>query len=96
MIGYETAKALFSRPEPCHILMGCRGSLTRAEDAIARLRSLIPSSSSSAEPLSIDISSDESIASAFKLVEQKHGRVDVLVNNAGSFARITFLKCNIY
>ncbi|KAF4991490.1 hypothetical protein FGRMN_7801 [Fusarium graminum] len=74
---------LFSRPEPCHILMGCRVSLTRAEDAIARLRDTTPSSVSTAEPLLVDISSDESIAAAYKFVEKKHGRVDVLVNNAG-------------
>ncbi|KAF5585629.1 NAD(P)-binding protein [Fusarium pseudocircinatum] len=82
-LGFETAKVIFSRSEPCHILIGCRGSLDRAEDAIARLRNLSPSSTSSAEPLSIDISCDESINAAFKYVEQKHGRVDVLVNNAG-------------
>ncbi|MDB5910893.1 MAG: putative short chain dehydrogenase family protein, partial [Massilia sp.] len=31
----------------------------------------------------LDISSDESIANAAKAVSEKHGRLDVLINNAG-------------
>jgi NAD(P)-dependent dehydrogenase (short-subunit alcohol dehydrogenase family) len=37
----------------------------------------------SAEPLVLDVTSDESVADAAKRVEQRHGRLDVLVNNAG-------------
>ncbi|OAA36864.1 NAD(P)-binding domain protein [Metarhizium rileyi] len=83
-LGFEIAKALFARPLAFHILIGCRGDLARADDAIARLKGFSPDSTSTAEPLSIDITSDESIALAFKQVEQRHGHVDVLVNNAGA------------
>jgi NAD(P)-dependent dehydrogenase (short-subunit alcohol dehydrogenase family) len=36
-----------------------------------------------AELLVVDVTSDESVAAAAKQVEQRHGRLDVLVNNAG-------------
>jgi NAD(P)-dependent dehydrogenase (short-subunit alcohol dehydrogenase family) len=49
------------------------------------LQQLSPDSSSTAEPLSIDITSEESIATAFKEVQEQHGRVEILVNNAGTF-----------
>lgn len=35
------------------------------------------------EPLTIDVASDESINQAFRTVESKFGRLDVLINNAG-------------
>jgi NAD(P)-dependent dehydrogenase (short-subunit alcohol dehydrogenase family) len=81
--GFEIAKSLFARPNPYHILIGCRGDISRASDAISKLEQLSPESTSTAEPLSIDISSDESIAAAYSQVQQKFGRVDILVNNAG-------------
>ena len=81
--GFETAKALFARPGPYHVLIGCRGDITRTTDAISKLQQFSPTSVSTAEPLSIDISSDTSIAEAFKQVKEKFGHVDVLVNNAG-------------
>ncbi|KAJ6442765.1 putative oxidoreductase [Purpureocillium lavendulum] len=83
-LGFEIAKALFARPDPYHILIGCRGDISRAADAISRLVQVSPTSVSTAEPLSIDISSDESINTAFEQVHAKFGYIDVLVNNAGA------------
>jgi len=83
-LGFGIAKALFARPEPNHILMGCRGEVSRAGDAIRKLELLFPSSTSTAEGFSIDITSDESIAAAFAQIEKEIGYVDVLVNNAGA------------
>nr|WHS04487.1 short-chain reductase/dehydrogenase [Phaeosphaeriaceae sp. CF-150626] len=83
-LGFEIAKALFARPEPCHILIGCRGYISRAEDAIHKLKKLSPGSASIAEPFVVDISSDESIAAAFTHIQEKFGYIDVLVNNAGA------------
>ncbi|PKX93955.1 NAD(P)-binding protein [Aspergillus novofumigatus IBT 16806] len=80
---FEVAKVLFARPGPYHILIGCRGAINRANDAISKLKQLSPNSSSTAEPLSIDITSEESISAAFKQVQEKFGHVDILVNNAG-------------
>lgn len=82
-IGFEIAKALFARPASYHVLIGCRGDVSRASHSISELKRIWPNSLSTAEPLSIDITSDESIATAFQQVEQRIGQVDVLVNNAG-------------
>ncbi|KAJ5895290.1 hypothetical protein N7495_006981 [Penicillium taxi] len=82
-LGFEVSKVLFAGSHPYHILIGCRGDVGRASDAISKLKELSPNSASSAEPLSVDISSDESIATAFKQVSEKFGYVDILVNNAG-------------
>ncbi|KAI5861147.1 NAD(P)-binding protein [Durotheca rogersii] len=83
-LGFEIAKGLFLRPHSYHILVGCRGDLRRAIDAISKLRQISPTSSSTAEPLYIDLSSDESIGAAFRHVQEKIGHVDILVNNAGA------------
>ena len=85
-IGFETAKALFARPEPYHVLVGCRGQISRAQDAIQELKKLSPRSTSTAQPLLVDISSDESITIAFTEVQEEFGYIDVLVNNAGTSA----------
>ena len=82
--GFETAKALFARPEPYHILVGCRGQISRAEDAIEELQHLFPGTASTAQPLLIDISSDKSIALAFAEVQEEFGYLDIVVNNAGT------------
>jgi NAD(P)-dependent dehydrogenase (short-subunit alcohol dehydrogenase family) len=50
-----------------------------------KLQELSPDSASSAEPLLIDISSDDSIAAAFSLAQERFGYIDVLVNNAGIY-----------
>ena len=46
----------------------------------------------SAEPLGLDVSSAESIAAAFAKVKERHGRCDVLVNNAGVAKTFPFLE----
>ena len=45
-----------------------------------------------AEPLGLDVSSAESIAAAFAKVKERHGRCDVLVNNAGVAKTFPFLE----
>lgn len=87
ILGLEIAKALFSRPDAYHILIGCRGDISRATDAISKLQQVSPKSHSTAEPLSVDITSDESITTAYEEVKRKFGYVDVVVNNAGGFFR---------
>lgn len=82
-IGYETVKALYASPEAHTILMGSR-SLDKAHDAISTLQSEVRESKSEIIPLQIDIEDDASIENAFKEIESKHGRVDALVNNAGT------------
>lgn len=81
-IGYEITKALFGSSKPYHVLLGSR-SLDRGHQAAARLRSELPSTTNTVEPLQLDVLSDASIESAFSAVQSAHGRLDVLVNNAG-------------
>lgn len=85
-LGFEVAKALFARSQPYHIILGARGPLSRAEQAVLQLTSLFPSSKSTASPLSIDITSDESIENAAQTIANTPGlgHIDVLVNNAGA------------
>lgn len=67
-----------------HILMGSR-NLQRAQEAIQKLAtdSQLKVDTSHIEALEIDVTSDESIKQAAATVEQKFGRLDVLLNNAG-------------
>jgi len=55
----------------------------RTADKLAALVSRITSEGGSGEALTLDVASAESIAGGIKSVLEKHGRLDVLVNNAG-------------
>ncbi|KAL9134517.1 MAG: hypothetical protein Q9175_004297 [Cornicularia normoerica] len=75
-IGFEIVKKLATDPN-YHILMGTR-SLSNGEAAISSLPAGV-----SVEPIELDVTSDTSIAAAAAVVASKHGRLDVLINNAG-------------
>jgi NAD(P)-dependent dehydrogenase (short-subunit alcohol dehydrogenase family) len=90
-IGYEAVKALFQSQTPYHVLLGSR-SPSKADDAIAQLKKEVPSSSSTVEPIQIDITDDDSINKAFETIKGKFGKVDVLVNNAGAAFDLIFDK----
>lgn len=48
-------------------------------------------------PLKADLRNEEEILSAFGWIEENHGGVDVLVNNAGVLSMSTMIgKINIY
>lgn len=51
----------------------------RREDAVDKLRA----EGADAFGVALDVTSDESVAAAARLIEEEHGRLDVLVNNAG-------------
>ena len=77
-IGYYTAKQLASEQSNYHIIMGGRN-----RETIQKAAAELHSQGLSVEPLLIDVNSDESIANAAKEVDEKYGRLDVLINNAG-------------
>lgn len=81
-IGRETVKALLQSTATYHVLLGTR-DLEKGQEALESLRKEVPETSSTVELLQVDISSDDSITSAFDKVQAAHGRIDVLVNNAG-------------
>ncbi|KAK7178513.1 hypothetical protein DPSP01_014633 [Paraphaeosphaeria sporulosa] len=78
-IGLELATQLLS-DEKKHVLLGSR-SVEKGTTAVTDLRSRnLPGS---VELLQIDVSDEDSITAAAKAVEENHGRIDALVNNAG-------------
>ncbi|TDZ38029.1 Short-chain dehydrogenase/reductase tropE [Colletotrichum spinosum] len=82
-IGFETVKFLLQSSKTYHVLFGSR-SLDKGQEAVDQLQKEFPSTSSSLELVQIDVTSDESISKLFDFVKDKHGIVDVLVNNAGA------------
>lgn len=82
-LGLEAVKALYKSSIAYDILLGSR-SLQNAHDAIASVQAEITQSASSLTPLQVDISDDASITKAFEEVAASKGRLDVLINNAGT------------
>ena len=83
-LGYSIVECLIGESDiPYTVLMGSR-SLEKAETAISTLKEKYPNSKSDILPIQVDIESDETILAAFKQVEEKHGKVDILINNAGT------------
>ncbi|KAF2266158.1 carbonyl reductase [Lojkania enalia] len=76
-IGYTLAQTL-ARDHGFHVLLGSRTTESGAS-AVLQLQS----EGLSIQGLPIDLESDISIAAAAKTVQQTHGKLDVLVNNAG-------------
>ena len=72
-IGLETAKQLAALGH--HVILAARDPAKAAEAARAL--------GGRVEPLALDVTDAASIAAAVAAVQQKHGRLDVLVNNAG-------------
>ncbi|KAJ7493612.1 hypothetical protein FB451DRAFT_1490804 [Mycena latifolia] len=77
-IGFEIAKQLASQHKGYHILLGSRDA-ERGVNAAAVLQK----DGLSVEALTLDVTSDRSLAAAAASVDSKFGRVDVLINNAG-------------
>lgn len=77
-IGFEIAKRLGTENPDYHILLAGRKKEPLAK-AVAKLQHL----NCSVEGLPLDVTSDESIAQAARVVGSKFGRLDVLINNAG-------------
>jgi NAD(P)-dependent dehydrogenase (short-subunit alcohol dehydrogenase family) len=76
-IGFELARTL-ARDHSFHVLLGSR-DVVSGTSALA----VLSSEGLSVELLILDTNFDDSIMAAAKNVEQNHGRLDVLVNNAG-------------
>ena len=81
-LGYYAAQQLASTGH--HILLGSR-DLTKAHKAIDQLLAddSVKVSKDNLEAFQIDVTSDASIREAAATVETKHGRLDILMNNAG-------------
>ena len=65
-------------------MLGSR-SLPRGTEAVSALEKLNPKGTLS--PLELDVTSPASVSAAAAFVEKTHGRLDVLINNAGISSR---------
>jgi NAD(P)-dependent dehydrogenase (short-subunit alcohol dehydrogenase family) len=72
-LGLETGRQLLARG--CHVILTARDGAA-AEAAAAAL-------GAHAEGHALDVSRDDAVAAFFDWLRQSHGRIDVLVNNAG-------------
>ena len=75
-IGESIAKALAAAG--AHVVVAAR-----REDKASSVAQAIAAAGGSAEALRLDVADPASVSSAFKSVVEKHGKLDVLVNNAG-------------
>lgn len=76
-IGFEIAKKLATEHKDYHVIMA-----GRRKDAIEDAAQKLQSAGLSVEPLVLEVTSDASIEAAATFVSDKHGRLDVLINNA--------------
>lgn len=75
-IGLETARQLGK--EGITVIIGSRDA-KQGEAAAAKLRS----EKISAENIRLDVANEEDRRAAYKHIEQHHGKLDILINNAG-------------
>ncbi|KAK4544445.1 hypothetical protein LTR36_004336 [Oleoguttula mirabilis] len=86
-LGYEVVKSLCKTSTAYEIILGSR-SVEKGEDAVATVKKDVPESSSTLSVVQIDVTSDDSVQRAVGSITSTHGRLDVLINNAGgSFDR---------
>jgi NAD(P)-dependent dehydrogenase (short-subunit alcohol dehydrogenase family) len=81
-LGFATARRLGQ--SGVRVIVGAR-NLANGDEAVARLRR----EGLDCEPLRIDVDSPASVRGAAKLVEREHGRIDILINNAGILPEAT-------
>ncbi|OAP57073.1 hypothetical protein AYL99_09186 [Fonsecaea erecta] len=83
-LGLATVKSLLQSADKTYtILLGGR-SLEKATSAAQQVKEEFACSQSVVAPVQIDIEDDQSIKNLFESLEKDYGRLDVLVNNAGS------------
>jgi NAD(P)-dependent dehydrogenase (short-subunit alcohol dehydrogenase family) len=79
-VGLDTAYVLAAASPNNHAIMGVR-NISKGEKCIQELQQRKPQGTLSL--LELDLTSDSSIDAAAKQIEEKFGRIDVLINNAG-------------
>jgi NAD(P)-dependent dehydrogenase (short-subunit alcohol dehydrogenase family) len=92
-IGLAACQLFASQPN-YHCIMASR-SVDKGQKSLSSIQSSNPAGGISM--VELDITSDTSIAAAVKEVESQHGKLDVLINNAGvcplDFSRTTLREC---
>jgi NAD(P)-dependent dehydrogenase (short-subunit alcohol dehydrogenase family) len=81
-LGYEMVKKIATEHSSTHhVLIGCRDT-HKGETAVASMGAPM-----NVNPIQLDITSDKSIDLCFKAIEQNFGKLDILINNAGTTGR---------
>jgi NAD(P)-dependent dehydrogenase (short-subunit alcohol dehydrogenase family) len=80
-VGFGTASLLLARGG-YYVLLGSR-SVEKGTAAVRELRSRYKDQGDAVELLQIDVTDDNIIKQAAATVEARHGKVDMIVNNAG-------------
>ena len=81
--GKLAAKTLAS--QNFNVIATMRGVAGKNKSVADELRSWAKNEKAKLDVVELDVTSDESVSSAAKYVEQKYGSVDVVVNNAGTY-----------
>ncbi|EED20052.1 short chain dehydrogenase/reductase, putative [Talaromyces stipitatus ATCC 10500] len=89
-LGFEVAKNLVLSSGSYHVIIGSRDP-SKGAKAVANLQSL-PDIKGTLDTLEIEVTDDESVDTAAEAVAAKHGRLDVLVNNAGILGQLPSLR----
>ena len=79
--GALTAKSLAARGH--NVVATMRGAGTHNQAQKTELESFARSGGYKLDVVDLDVTSDDSVATAIGLIKATHGRIDVLVNNAG-------------
>ncbi|KAI9148735.1 Short-chain dehydrogenase/reductase eupG [Paramyrothecium foliicola] len=82
-LGLEIVKALAASTTAYEIVIGCR-SITKGEDAITNVKEEVPGTASTFSTVQADLTSDSSLDAAVRSLEEKFGRLDILINNGGA------------
>lgn len=88
-IGYAAAKVIASASPKYHVIMASR-SLENGKAASSAIQASGIKGKTST--IQLDVTEESSIAAAAEQIEREHGRLDVLVNNAGIYSKAGTLK----
>ncbi|KAK5446419.1 hypothetical protein LTS15_009758 [Exophiala xenobiotica] len=80
-IGYEIVKKLALENSNFQVLLGCRDTQSGEEAAVSM------GAPRNVNPIQLDITDDQSIEHCYLAIQQHFGRLDVLINNAGTAGR---------
>lgn len=83
-LGLAMVKALSTSANQYTVLLSAK-SFHDAAKAASDLQDEFPAAKDRIIPYEIDVTSDDSIHAAAQSIERTHGRIDVLINNAGQF-----------
>lgn len=69
--------------------------VARSESRMATMVDESKAAGADLDWVSADVTDDESVATAFAKIIERHRRIDVLINNVGASTRIDFKRCGV-